>query len=374
MSLIADRFLLAADTAQSALDLATGERVHVFVDPDPARSAIRARTEICDRLAPLRHPLLRPLVDYGLSGGAWFEAHQEGAAGRAPAKHVRRMGLHVVRFMRAAGIEMTSELAARSIRSVIEGPALSIRPIGVFLRARPAIETIRAVLEAGGPPGTTAIELDAPKGGGLHTARLQLARMARLAGYVVIDARISPERWVELEARHVCVLDWLPAARALPAALSAAAMRGGRRHVWIRMTRTPAAAQTMRLEPMMNDEVVAAIYLDAQLGPSAADVRAAAFDARGWPGLAIDALRGRPCAKGAASVHERAPEYGVPALNEDARATPLFGRGGMARLERAVGAARALSGRGRHQRAIRVLSRCVPALAARGAFERAAVA
>ena len=76
----------------------------------------------------------------------------------------------------------------------------------MFLRDRAPIDALRTVLEAAGPRGTTAIDVVAPEGGGLRTARLQLARIARLAGYVVVDAAIDAAIALEIRgAAPVCV-------------------------------------------------------------------------------------------------------------------------------------------------------------------------
>src|SRR5207244_1738419 len=69
---LADRFLLHDE---ESVDLATGEVVHLSISAPPSRADAQARGALCDRLAGLRHPLLVPLVDYGLCRGGWFEAH-----------------------------------------------------------------------------------------------------------------------------------------------------------------------------------------------------------------------------------------------------------------------------------------------------------
>ena len=381
MLVVADRFL-TSDERGAALDLATGDRVRLFVDAHASPVEIAARTATCDRLATLRHPLLAPLVDYGLCGRRWFEAHAAPGPVRMSADQLREAVLHVVRFLRAAGVELTSELAARNIRTPIEGGPASGRPLGVFLRDRDAVDAVRTVLEAAGPSGTTAIALVAPEGGGLRTARLQIARLARLAGYVVLAAPIDPSASSGVAGRHVCVLDWLPFDRSLPAALAAAAMSGGRRHIWIRFDRPLRAAipafatePTLRLEPLMNDDLLSAIFLDPELGPTAAEVRMAVDRAHGWPGLAIEALAGLRGGRGAGWVHETSPDYGAPATAPVvARTPPPAGSAGIGRLARAVAGAQALAARGRHARAARVLTKCGPALAARGAPAAAASA
>ena len=385
MTAVADRFLTPDERAGDALDLATGARVRLFVDGRASRADVRARTAICDRLAALRHPLLLPLVDYGTCGTRWFEAHAPAAPLRLSPPQMRRWVLHLVRFLRAAGAELTAETTARNVRMAMAGGTASGRPLGVCLRDRAAIDAIRTVLESTGPPGTTAIDLYGGDGLGLRTARWQIARIARLAGFVVCDAGTIDPRTAVPGGRHLCVLDWLPRTRVVPSVLAGVA--GARRHVWIRFGRDPAASTTaIRLEPMMNDELTAAIFADRELGPTPAEVRTAARHARGWPGLAIDALAGLRGSQGAGWVHETAPEYGLrepppegeieridaarPACPEPRRRTGA----GVGRLERAVEAARGLVVRGRHARAERLLSRAVTALAARGARRSAACA
>jgi DNA-binding NtrC family response regulator len=372
MQLLGDRFLSTGDRGE-ALDVATNAEVRLFVDADVRPAAVAARMAACDRLALLRHPLLRPLVDYGVHGRVWFEAHDRVPPARMTADQRRIAVLHVVRFLRAAGVELGSGQAERNVRTAVDGVA-AWRPLGVFLRERPALEAVRTLLEGAGPPGATAIDLIAPPGGGLRTARILIARMARLAGFVVVDARAAAAAEVACAGRHVCALDWLPRGRTLPPAIAAAAVSGGRRHVWIRFCRAPlppsaAARVEVRLEPMMSDDMVAAIFLDTEQGPVAGAVRLAAEQAHGWPGPAIEALTGFGRG-GAGWVHETSPEYGA-APQPRATASVRMDEAGTARFRRAVEAVRGLAARGRHAHALRVLTRAIPALAARGAFDEA---
>ena len=55
---------------------------------------------------------------------------------------------------------------------------------------------------------------------------------------------------------------------------------------------------------------MSAVFLDASLGPTAAEVRMAVEAAHGWPGAAIAALAGGPRRPRRGWVHETAPEYG----------------------------------------------------------------
>ena len=71
------------------------------------------------------------------------------------------------------------------------------------------------------------------------------------------------------------------------------------------------------------------------------------------------------------STGRRSP---IPAPTQSIDVTPAPMGAGVARLLRAVADARTLAARGRHARAARVLARCAPALAARGALDEAASA
>ncbi|HEY2435122.1 MAG TPA: sigma 54-interacting transcriptional regulator [Vicinamibacterales bacterium] len=385
MQLVAERFLPLADGV-GAVDLATNDRVRMSVDVAVSAADIARRTAVCDRLAALRHPLLVPLLDYGADRRRWFEAHAIVEPVRMTEMARTRAVLHLVRFLRAAGVELTASMAARHVATVVEASAPDTRPVGVVLRDRPPLDALRTVLEADGPAGALAVDVTAPPGGGLRTARVLVARAARLAGFAVLDAR-GDEAWLveHAHARHLCVLDWLPAQAVLPRVMAAAAAAGPRRHVWIRFRREPAACRRdeprhplLRLEPMMKDDLMAAIFLDPELGPTSADLRTAIERSGGWPGAAVASLTNAGDSGGAGWVHETAPEYGAADAGTEspAAAAPASesGEAGVGRLHRAVESARVLAARGRHARAARVLARCAPALAARGALEAAASA
>src|SRR6185437_4605691 len=95
-----------------------------------------------------------------------------------------------------------------------------------------------------------------------------------------------------------------------------------------------------------------------------AEVRSAVAIANGLPGVLTNALTWTARGRGVSWVHETAPEYGVgPRVPRETAAPPADRAAGVARLERAADAARALARRGRHARATRVLERCAGALA-----------
>ncbi|PYR88358.1 MAG: hypothetical protein DMF84_28605 [Acidobacteria bacterium] len=377
MRLFGDRFLV---DDEDALDLASGERVRLTIDEAPAREVIRDREAACSELAGIRHPLLVPIVDFGLAEGRWFEAHVQTMALRSTRDESRSAALHLVRFMRARGVIFSGEMAARHVRPAVNAPTPGWRPLGLRLVWRRAIDAVRAAMEAHGPPGVTRITVTGPCGSGLRTARVVLSRAARLAGFLPIDRRV--EDWMRGDpalaaGRHLCVIDWLSSDHSLPLTLSIAAAASSRRHLWMRFCREHVTGEgSAPLEPLTVPEMRTMIYHDAELGPDSEEVDAAIAHADGLPGRLIQSLTSTHNARSAAVwVHEVAPDYLVtrpsPAATSirHARADA-----GVPRLERVVEAARALVRRGRHARAERLLRRASEALAARGASDRAASA
>jgi hypothetical protein len=66
-----------------------------------------------------------------------------------------------------------------------------VAPVGVFLQMRPRSTSIRSVIGVAGTAGRHRDHGARAGGIGLRTARLQIARAARLAGFVVIDSRFG---------------------------------------------------------------------------------------------------------------------------------------------------------------------------------------
>jgi predicted ATP-dependent protease len=370
MPLIASRFLAEKD---DVVDLATGERVRLIVEQGVSRAGISDRLHRCDRLVLLRHPLLAPLIDYGFDGARWFEAYETCPRDPRPRAGARASALHLVRFLRANDVELSSRMADRHIRPR-GGPVTSRGvPLGIQLRSRSAIDAVRIALEGAGPAGVTRIAFGGPAGSGLRTARLVLARAARLVGYLVVDARLSSEVTEVARMRHCCVIDWLPKRCVLPALFGQPRVAVHARHLWLRMMRDPSGDDcAVALDPMSPPEMMAMIYRDAELGPREDEVRRAIHDSRGWPGVAVDGL---VLAKGGHPtvgwVHETAPAY-IPEPPAEARERGLPHR--VTRLSRVLDAACEIALRGRHRRAERVLRRCAAALLAQGATAVAAAA
>jgi DNA-binding NtrC family response regulator/tetratricopeptide (TPR) repeat protein len=372
MTLVADRFLV--DEEEGILDLATGETVRLTIAPALSRTERAARSALCDRLCLVRHPLLIPLIDYGGEGPDFFEAHSCLPPLRVSGADARRAALHLVRFLSRVGATLTADAAVRHVRPAIDGAASGWRPIGTVLKWRPQLDEIRTVLESAGPPGVTAIAVHAPEGSGLRTARLQLARAARLAGYAVVDSRFGALPELLFPPRHLCVLDWLTVSPALPVLLSVAGAAGAHRHAWIRFSRQPIrGAGSLELEPFVMRDLMDVVFADPDLGPTEAEVKLAAVHARGRPASLISALCTTRASREASWVHETSPEYFPSMAHQIETHVPLVDRGaGVGRLIRAADAAVALAHRGRHARAVRVLARAAEGLDVRGARAEAA--
>jgi DNA-binding NtrC family response regulator/tetratricopeptide (TPR) repeat protein len=372
MRVFGDRFLL--DDGE-AVDLATGELVRLTIERYPAARTIAERTHFCDTVAMLRHPLLVPLLDYGTTEDTWFEAHALRPPLKTGAMASRRLALHLVRFLRAHGLEISASMCARHVRPAIEkGSTASPLPIGWRLTWRAAVDAVRVTMESGGPPGVTCLTLSGAVGCGLRTARVLLARAARLCGFVVIDSRF-PFVLPHLRERHCCVFDWLPSGHVLPTLLAHAATAGTARHLWLRFSRDPVRGTfAIPLDPLSPVEMTTMLYRDPEHGPEECDVRAAIRQSQGLPGSFIQRLATEHAAAPVLMVHEASPRYAIsapvrPAVDAygDQRADA-----GVRRLIRVLRAAEQVAGRGRHTRALRLLRRCVDALVARGATAPAA--
>jgi DNA-binding NtrC family response regulator len=366
MDVIADRFGIERDRT---IDLATGYVVRLEASADLSRAQVAERGALCDRLASLRHPLLVPLVDYGMWGGRWLEAHACGSSVRISAAP-RHAALHLVRFLRQAGVELTAADAARHVRPAQHVRSGNVALLGSSLRWRAELDAVRLLLEASARPGVSAITISGSDGSGLRTARLQIARTARLAGFTVVDSRLASALGDKCHGRHVCVLEWLPTCLELPRVLACSDDLGSRRHVWVRFTREPYA-DAIALGPFTSSELNMMVYRDTDFGPSAGAVGRALLASRGTPGAFIRALTTTHKSAAVMRVHEASAEY-IVAPRVPVVSAPQVARAGVARLERAVDAAIAIGRRGRHTRAERVLRRVISSLAARGARDGAA--
>ena len=394
--LLADRFL---HRDKEWFDIATAERVSVLVRPAGPRRAQIEWAERCAMLAVLRHPLWRPLIDYGAaSATTLFEAF----ALRPPLIQTRVVLSHLVRhgtrFLQAHGVLLSAAEAATLQRPLIASPAtIRGRPVGLSLQQRAACDAIAERLSAPGARPTTPIRISAAPRMGLRTLRTILARQARVEGYVPV----CPEAlylWRDLETtiagRHVCLLvqtETGPAPReAVAAHLARASMACGPPHVCVISERTPSRQPgVIHLEPLGMKAMASMIYLDPDYGPSAQEVFDAARYSEGAPGRFLDRLSGHLSGRRSQRtwvVHEtpapysRSPDEIVAepgsALPPEAATRSKTTAGSRSRigsvLWRAGSRAAALEARGRHLAAARLLTRAAGVLHGRQEVSEAA--
>jgi DNA-binding NtrC family response regulator/tetratricopeptide (TPR) repeat protein len=372
MQIVADRFV----RAQGAwIDLATGARVRLHTDSAGSRGAQVAWSTRCAAQAGLRHPLLNPLVDYGLLDASHhFEAYEAGGPVAAGGELGARWQAHLVRFCTAHAVALERPLADFAVRRVVPGPTAGI-PIGVALQPRAALDAVRDTLALTGPAGVCHVMVTGARHSGLRTLRIEAARAARLAGYVPVSANLLAT-WTGLAdamaGRHVCVVEWDdPGSRGrLTPVLTRLATSGGRRHVVLSFVREAAPGeQVVRLEPMALRALIGMIFADGDAGPQHARILEAARAAGGRPGRLLEALgqiRSAPAPPALAMVRETAGAY--VATDGQVRG----GRRTASVLLAAVRRADRLVARGRHVHALRILERALRVLTGRGLGEQAA--
>src|SRR3954466_12926995 len=165
--MLADRFV---SPGGAWIDLATGDAVRIHVArAGPARDQL-AWNARCAALANLRHPLINPLIDYGLAGrDRTFEAYAVHGAVRAGGVAGQTLLAHAARFLRAHDVALTRPLADLVLRQVTHGPTRRVVPIGIVLQRRAAFDAIVEVLEAAHPAGPCAIVIAGETDTGLRT-------------------------------------------------------------------------------------------------------------------------------------------------------------------------------------------------------------
>ena len=381
--LLADRFLRVRD---AWFDIATGLQVEVTIRSAASRHAQLAWADRCAMLARLRHPLLNPLVDYGVAGSAsLFEAHMV-----LPSVIVRpacapRMVRHACRFLQAHGITLDAGAARLTFRAVLaSATARRCRPVGLVLQPRSADDEVGELAGAALPGGATCVRIASPPGAGLRTFISAAARIARCAGYVPVcpGALVRwPSLFDELAQRHVFILSSAdpPAfeSAALVRLLARVGLHSTRAHICLTFDRGLPRATDCRLEPMGIRAMTTMTYVDPEYGPSAAEILAAARRSDGLPGRFLSELGVRPLEatpSRSSTVHEARPEYvaGPPGAMAPALRRPGSKRRLGGSLDRAPGRARTLEAQGRHAAASRLLLRAARVLHGRGEVAAAA--
>jgi hypothetical protein len=243
LSLVADRFLPLAPALH--LDLATGDRAWVRIEPAGPSEYQVQRAERAAALSTIWHPWLSDCLDYGVLGpNHWFEAYRmhDVLANGSPhlVDDARRMTARVAEFLEACGLTCGvlqvkgmgvrgerlvpgSCAGARSPEIGRTGPSAtnsrplgrsnarcSARPpsgsVGVRLVRRAAYDALVERFVTEPCPGVTITDVQAAQGAGGRTLLRQCAREARRLGWIVLGT--SALRWL-LDRRHIADrFDW----------------------------------------------------------------------------------------------------------------------------------------------------------------------
>jgi len=385
--LLADRFLQCGGVW---FDIATARRVEVVVHPAGPRRAQIEWAERCAMLSMLRHPLLRPLIDFGAaSASSLFEAFAECEPIRGSPGSLSRLVTHGTRFLAAHGITLTARAAETIVRPMVpDTVSLPGKPVGLVLQERQAW-TALAELLATYAQRPRVVEVCAAPRMGLRTLQIAIARLARAAGYVPVcpAALRQCEGLIDaLADRHVCVLippDTTAAARiAVSSLLIRAATDHPGRHLCVVAERSISRRTgAIHLDAMGTTAMTSMIYLDPDYGPRERDVFEAAQRAEGAPGRFVEHLRGMSFDQPASvfAVHESATPYGQedgPGGSVRSRAEPRSPGRTRSRIGSALwqagSRAALLEARGRHGAASRLLARAARVLHGRGETARAA--
>jgi len=400
MECVADRFV--GTTNGEVVDLATGERVWLMMTSAGGESEQRQWMIRCDLFQKLHHPAIAKLVDYGLVGeGQRFEAWRcceswqgseaVGAAissaatsfllacqltvDGAHASPVHRVGPRpIVVPGSKSGYPSTLPVAARDA-------VLSIEHCGVLCVDRPSIGAVAELLDSHDSV-PIVVSICGVAGAGKTTMVRQLARTARLQGYVPISIRLLDSPLAEaVHGRSALIIDDNGPAGAR--SLVDVAIRWPGRHVLLTTSRETigrCAIVLSRLQP----EVLAAAVLPVVLADTPA-VRQAATRSGGIPGTFIELLHGqRGARKGpspsASMAAEHTPAYGNdgPAHRAGPRPATLAVRttwpapGELMNLRRCMAAALTQLRAGRHAPGDRALRQAIGGLARRGIWTSAA--
>jgi DNA-binding NtrC family response regulator/tetratricopeptide (TPR) repeat protein len=390
---VADRFVRANDVW---IDLGTGQVTTLRILPAGSQHEQFAWNTHCAVLANLRHPLINPLIDYGIiDRHRRFEAYAARSPIQVSTRMAGRLTAHGLRFLDAHKLphaQSNHHLLVRSIdrtpstrafaRSLRAGRLSSMRPLGVVLQSRAVYDAIADALDAMWPAGPTRIVIAGSLQSGLRTARLIAARLARLRGYVPIDAGVVERHSSFVEAaadRHICVLadERQAAGPSVRMLMTRLGFESARRHVLLVFARPQSdpPSRWITIERMGVTAMSGMIFVDHEQGPTATEIVEAMRIADGRPGVFLEHLGSRdyePIRSVKLAVHEMPQLYDASASAAPSgqrsvgkHRTDALMRGAMARADLLVL-------RGRHASASRLLSRATRLLLGRGASDAGA--
>ena len=403
MQLIADRF--AIDDRGHAIDLATGERVSVVVSTAGGPTEQARWAERCAWFARIAHPSLAQLVDYGaLAETQRFEAwaaqsHWPGAAAAAE-QALTRASRFLVANGRSPGAGAVASTGCRAGRPVLVPDASAGLPadvagaaevdadpalLGVLRHHDRRMAVLGDIFGAGGTDRLPALALWAPEGGGMPAAVRVMARSARLAGYVPLNAVLHSDAIRPLlQGRTLAVFAHDDVEGGWRAVLDAA-LEVSRPHIVIFAGTAPVRrVHTVPLERVRAEALQASVCPEAVAMKQRRAVATAARRAQGLAGRfeqllfgqamapvpadAADGRRPREAVRGGRAAEQTTAfdeAHGMASMTDDtARRWPAPGE--VTRLRRQLDAARAALQRGRCQPGERAARQAMHGFARRG--------
>jgi DNA-binding NtrC family response regulator/tetratricopeptide (TPR) repeat protein len=266
VQLLADRFVMG--DRQQAVDLATGRDVIVTLCSSGGEREQRQWALRCDVLQKLHHPSIARLIDYGSVGESQrFEAWESSVA------------------INSGSLWSSLDVARLADPSSHVGGSLDlpVEECGILKIERQAVAVLRELLEPSDDLRPRIAALWGPNGAGKHTALLDLARIARLHGFVPLSASLASAFGQRLAGRSLLLIDssnqnlgW--------SALLDASLRTPRPHVLVFVGRDEIrGVDGVRLAPLPTEALVAAVCPPVG-NAEQASIRRMAAQAQGWPG------------------------------------------------------------------------------------------
>jgi DNA-binding NtrC family response regulator len=399
MRLVADRFVIRADG--DAVDLATGLRVWLRVTSADATTDVRW-SATADRFARLQQAAIAPLVDYGAVGrGERFEAWQCGSVWEGSESAAHGVRESVATLFRATGIGRDDPRSAVHVRAGapvvvptltesdetrerVEVPGMPLDARAIEAIDRPGVVALAEMFRRVDGPRLHVASVWGPAGSGRTWVVRQLARLARLNGFVPVSTDLIDSEYRDTWTGRSLFLIDDGVERGWPA-LVESAIRTPRPHVMVIVGDTEIrGVDGIGLEPVRPDVLVDAVRPRSLTPALERDLRRCAERADGWPGRFARLLWRTPSShprqrsKSLPRVAEQSVAYGgderpaVPVAVRPPASWPVPGE--LAQLRRRVVEAERQLVAGRHASATRALRQTAAAFARRDAWGDAAAA
>jgi DNA-binding NtrC family response regulator len=398
VQLFADRFVITggSDGVHRAVDLATGGVVTVLTSTAGGASDQMRWSVRCDRFFRVRHRCIARLVDYGLVGPvtrfeAWRCDERWDGSSRIAAATLAR----VETFLHATGAShrevsltdlrcdagcpvllppaATGYESAPASQSSIDDAAVC----GVTTIERPSVSAIIEILATVNEPAPVAIALGAIDGAGASVTIHQLARAARMHGFVPLSNGVPFRVVSALDGRTVCLIDRRGGIGVWEQLLDRLIV-APRPHVLVSIGATALpGARRLHLERIPAEALIQSVTPRSESTSLRRAIERAAARAEGLPARFVEGLWGIPAqAAGRPRAAETPPVYGDDtagtALVAPAPARTWPASAEVAAYRKRLADAFELLQRGRHAPAERTLRAVVGSLARRQDWHHAA--